>query len=282
MRTIAVALTFLLSLAPAAHAAGDAPADFVLIQQGTLPIILTVPHGGREAIPGIDERNIEGKSGGKGGGKWGGFVKGSDLNTDILAHAIVTQIRELTGKTPYLVMAKFHRKYIDANRPPEIALDNPKARPYYDYYHETVRSFIGEVLGKYPAGILVDVHGQHDAPDVVMRGTHNGRTITQLLKRAGVPAMTGPNGLFGQLEANGFKVFPGNDVPPRGTAENAGLNGGYTVSTYGSDSANGIDTVQMEFGSRYRQKANAEKSGRDAGKAIVGFYEAYLKTEEKK
>ena len=115
-----------------------------------------------------------------------------------------------------------------------------------------------------------------------MRGTHNGRTIAQLLKRAGVPAMTGPNGLFGQLEANGFKVFPGNDVPPRGTAENAGLNGGYTVSTYGSDSANGIDTVQMEFGSRYRQKANAEKSGRDAGKAIVGFYEVYLKTEEKK
>ena len=91
--------------------------------------------------------------------------------------------------------------------------------------------------------------------------------------------MIGPDGLFGRLEANGFKVFPGNDVPMRGTPENAGLNGGYTVHAYGSERDNGIDAVQMEFGSRYRQKATLEKSGKAAGRAIVEFYKAYLKTE---
>jgi len=93
--------------------------------------------------------SCEGKTGGK--GKWAGFVKGGDFNTDILAQGIAAEIQELTGKAPYLVLAKFERKYIDANRPPEIGLDNPKARPYYDYYHNAVRRFIGEIRGKYSA-----------------------------------------------------------------------------------------------------------------------------------
>ena len=63
--------------------------------------------------------------------------------------------------------------------------------------------------------------------------------------------MTGPNGIFGGLAANGLDVFPGNDVAPEGTAENRGFNGGYTVGTY-SQNADGIDAVQMEFGTKYR------------------------------
>jgi hypothetical protein len=33
----------------------------------------------------------------------------------------------------------------------------------------------------------------------------------------------------------------------------------------------------MEFGSKYRQNATVDKAAQDAGKAIAGFYEAYLK-----
>jgi hypothetical protein len=72
-----------------------------------------------------------------------------------------------------------------------------------------------------------------------------------------------------------LKVFPANDVPPGGTSENRGFNGGYTVATYGA--ADGIDAVQMEFGSKYRQKAVVDQVAKDAGKAIAAFYEAYLK-----
>ena len=276
-RFIAVALLLpaLLLDAPA-RAENDAPADLVLVRQGTLPIILTVPHGGHRQIPGVEARDTRGKPGGR-GSLWAGYKTSTDANTDILAQRIAAEIRRITGKSPYLVIAKFARKYIDVNRPPEIALDNPAARPYYDYYHNTIRRFIDEIRGNYPAGLLVDVHGQSDDPDVVMRGTRNGGSVAQLLKRAGFPAVTGPNGIFGQLEVNGFKVFPGNNVPPLGKYENAGLNGGYTVAIYGSDTANGIDAVQMEFGSRYRQKAVLDQSGTDAGKAIAGFYAAYLK-----
>ena len=46
---------------------------------------------------------------------------------------------------------------------------------------------------------------------------------------------------------------------------------------YGSHNRTGIDALQMEFGSRYRDKTVLEKTARDAAKAIVAFHEAYLK-----
>ncbi len=254
-------------------ARGASPSDLVLVRPGTLPIILTVPHGGREAIPGVAPRDTLGKpSGGR------GFVTASDTNTDQLALGIAAEIKKLTGKEPYIVMARFRRKFVDPNRPPEVAVDSPAARPYYEYYHQAVRRFIDEVREKYPAGLLVDVHGQKKDPTVVMRGTQNGRTVARLIARAGVPAVTGANGIFGGLAANGLDVFPSNDVAPEGSAENRGFNGGYTVSTYGSQNADGIDAVQMEFGTRYRHGEGLDLAAHATGKALVAFYDAYLKS----
>ena len=270
-RSVFLAPIFAPVAAYTARAEGVAPANLVLVRQGTLPIILTVPHGGREAIPGVAPRDTLGKpSGGR------GFVTVTDTNTDRLALGIAAEIKKLTGKEPNLVVAKFKRKFVDPNRPPEVAVDSPAARPYYDYYHQAVRRFIDEVRSKYPAGLLVDVHGQKKDPTVVMRGTQNGRTVARLVERAGVAAVTGPNGIFGQLAANGLDVFPANDVAPQGTAENRGYNGGYTVETY-SQNADGIDAVQMEFGTRYRHDAGLDLAARATGKALATFYDAYLK-----
>src|SRR5258708_38455923 len=122
-------------------------------------------------------------------------------------------------------MAKFKRKYIDPHRPPEIGLDSAAAQPYYDTYHQSIRRFVDEIRSKYPAGLLIDVHGQKKDPRVIMRGTRNGRTIERLLARAGAPAVIGPNGLLGQLEANGLKVLPAHNLPPGGTSENPRVNG---------------------------------------------------------
>ena len=270
-RSVLLAPIFAPIAVSTARAENIAPANLVLVRQGTLPIILTVPHGGREAIPGVAPRNTAGKpSGGR------GFVTVTDTNTDRLALGIAAEIKALTGKEPYLVMAKFKRKFVDPNRPPEVAVDSPAARPYYDYYHQAVRRFIDEVRAKYPAGLLVDVHGQKKDPTVVMRGTQNGRTVARLVGRAGIAAVTGPNGIFGGLAANGLDVFPSNDVAPGGTAENGGYNGGYTVETY-SQNADGIDAVQMEFGTRYRHDGGLELASRATGKALAAFYDAYLK-----
>jgi N-formylglutamate amidohydrolase len=248
------------------------PERLVLVQSGTLPIILTAPHGGREPIAGIQPRNVKGKP--RGGS---GYEVGGDRDTDVLVQDIAREIRSLTGQDAFLVMVKFQRKFIDVNRPPKIAFDDPKAEPYYQYYHQTVRHFVDAVRGTHRNGLLIDVHGQGKLPDALVRGTRNGRTIKQLLARAGMTALTGSRGLFGQLEVNGFTVFPTNDVPASGSGEDGGFNGGFTVAQYGSHTVNGIDAVQLEFGSKYRSKTELEGSAKGAAKSIVGFYEAYLK-----
>lgn len=246
------------------------PRELVLIQKGELPIILTAPHGGRDAVPEIAVRNIEGKPQPQ-------YIIGGDLNTDVLVREMAREIRRLTGKDVYLVMARYQRRFIDANRPPRIAFEDPRAAPHYELYHQTVRQFVDEVRTRYPAGLLIDVHGQHKFPDHLVRGTLNGRAVSKLIKRAGVEAVTGPKGLYGQLEANGFTIFPANDVPPEGTNEDAGFNGGYTLGQYGSHRANGIDAVLFEFGVKHRSKAEVEASAKRAARAVAAFYEVYLK-----
>ena len=260
------------ALPGAVVAADGTPRELVLVQSGTLPIILTAPHGGRLAIPGIAPRNIAGK---RGGGD--GYVTGSDIDTDRLAQAIAAEIKALTGRDAYLVIALFERKYIDANRPSEIAFDNPAAAPYYNHYHQSIRGFVDEIRKTHRAGLLIDVHGQTKFPDSLVRGTINGRAVTRLIARAGIPAVTGASGLFGLLEQNGFRVFPDNSMPPTGRNEDGGFNGGFTTNHYGSHRSDGIDAVQFEFGSKYRQRPAIDPSAKNAAKAIVAFYEAHLK-----
>jgi len=271
-RSLLPVFAMLLMLPVSSRAASSTPQDLVLIQSGTLPIILTAPHGGRQAIPGVPPRNVEGKP--KSGA---GYVVTVDSETDRLTLAIAAEIKALTGKDVYLVIARFHRRYIDANRPPAIAFDDPQASPYYDHYHQTIRRFVDEVRKNYRDGLLIDVHGQSGFPDNLVRGTTNGRSVARLIARAGDPAVTGPTGLFGQLEHNGFRMFPENTVPPSGRNEDGGYSGGYTNAHYGSHTAHGIDVVQFEFGSKYRQKDAFGQSARSAAKSIVAFHDTYLK-----
>ena len=167
-------------------AAETSPADLVHIQRGTLPIILTAPHGGQAAIPGATIRSTENK----GKDAWR-FNTGRDPETDKLARGIAAEIKAVTGRDVYLVIARFDRKYLDVNRPLEIAFDQPAARPVYEYYHSAIRGFVDEVRANHPNGLLIDVHGQHKIPDSLVRGTINGRSVTKLVKRAGFPRRCG-------------------------------------------------------------------------------------------
>lgn len=265
----AVPCLLVLALAALPCAAKDRVEDLVVVREGNMPIILTAPHGGITAIPGVAAREQEGRG--------ARYVFTVDFGSDQLALGIADELRRLTGKAPYVVVARFDRKYIDANRPPDVAYDDPKARPYHEHYHGTIRRFVDEVRARYPAGVLLDVHGQTQMRDALMRGTSNGRTVARLVARAGNDAITGPKGLFGQLESSGFRVFPSNSLPPSGKHEDAGLPGGYTTYRYGSANADGIDAIQLEFGADYRTARMVDASARKAARAIAAFYEAYLK-----
>ena len=254
-------------LAGAVDASPVSARDLVLIRAGELPVILTAPHGGRAAVPGCELRTPVGPR----------FVTGSDFNTDLLVQEIAEEVKRLTGKQPYLVMAKFHRRFIDANRRADEGYGSPGCKADYDYYHATIRGFVDEVRRKYPRAMLFDVHGQAVYPDSILRGTQDGRTVKTLLAHAGAPGLTGPDSVFGRFAAMGYGIVPANDTAPTDRVEAPDYGGGYTVILYGSHRADGIDTMQLEFGRNLREKHAVQKTARDTAAAIAAFYERYLK-----
>ncbi|MCC7486430.1 MAG: N-formylglutamate amidohydrolase [Burkholderiales bacterium] len=232
-----------------------------------MPVILTAPHGGRDEVPGCPVRTPAGPR----------FVVTADFNTDVLALGIAGELERLTGRRPYLVLAKFHRRFIDANRPAEEAYSAPGCEGDFNAYHASTRRFVDEVRARHRHGMLFDVHGQSAYRDSILRGTRYGATVKALLARAGPPAVTGPDSVFGRFVAMGYRILPPNELPPTARAEERNYTGGYTVAVYGSRHADGIDAMQLEFGRDLREAGVVAKTARDTAAAIAAFHEAFLR-----
>jgi N-formylglutamate amidohydrolase len=243
------------------------PADLVLVQKGTLPVIVSAPHGGRSKVPGVSERTGKGVA---------NFYAISDSNTLELTEVFAAELEKQLGAKPWLVVARFDRKYIDANRPPEGAYETDKAKPYYDAYHDALTAACKAVKKEFGCGILLDVHGQGEFDDAVCRGTQNGKTVTLLKERYDWPAVSGKRSVLGQMQRSGYKVRPDCDAPEK-TKEEPRYDGGYTVGTYGSHTGYGIDAIQLEFGTSHRLRSAYPKTAADLASAVAAFYEAYLK-----
>jgi len=197
-----------------------------------------------------------------------------DGRTRLLAEQLVPRLELLLGGSPYVVLARFHRRYLDANRPPEVAFEHDGARPHYLAYHAALRSYVQEIRATFGGGLLLDLHGQSAAPEVIFRGTQNGVTTTELVQQWGAEALVGERSLFGQLAARGYQVFPAN-TPIGQPIEQPGWSGGYTVQRYGSHRRNGIDAIQVELGWDFRTKEYLPTLVEDLAQAIAGFYAAY-------
>jgi N-formylglutamate amidohydrolase len=254
-------LTGILFLGPALAMPAE---TLVLFQPGNLPILLTAPHGGQGAVPGV-----QGRSRG---------TTARDAGTLELAEAVAKRILEALGSRPYVVAAKFSRKYIDANRSEAEAFEAPEARPFYWAYHHRIGDSVSEIGEKFPeGGLLLDIHGQAEDPRMIHRGTRNGSTVENLIRRYGQAAVTGEDSILGYLQSKGYRVFPSSrqvGVP----SEDKRFFGGYTVFTYGSNRPQGIDAIQVEIGKDIRaDRAFAD----DLAKGIVVFYRAYLSLRAK-
>ena len=240
--------------------------SFVAIQEGKAPIILSAPHGGNDVIPEVPER--KGESLERGPGK---FVTARDTGTEELAYLVAQAVEKKMGRKPYFVVAKFHRKYIDPNRPAELSYEGPKAKPVYDLYHDTLAKFCKEVQKEHGRGLLLDIHGQGTSKDTVYRGTQNGLTVKLLRERFGETAHVGPDSFVGLLAKQGWK-----GVPSDNSKETAGFTGGHIVRSYGSQTGYGIDAIQLEFGSDYRNAANRAETAKKLAEVIDQFSNLYL------
>lgn len=239
----------------------------VLVGKGTIPILISAPHGGSLGFPGVAPREGKGLQTGP-----SGFFVGRDGGTQELALEVVEAISEEFGAKPYFVISATHRKYLDPNRPSSIAFENEAMQTVYSRYHQSIASFTEEILNEHQQGLLLDLHGQGSRRDTVFRGTSNGKTVSRLIRDFGRSAHEGSDSFFGLLKSAGWIVHP----DPFEGKEQAGFTGGYIVQTYGSHQAVGIDAMQLEFGAVYRTKESRSRIAAELAKAIAQYSELYL------
>lgn len=239
------------------HANAYDAADTIEAIPGNLPLLFTVPHDGGEFF-GMSSTRTRGAT-----------VR--DVGTRDLALRTAEFLERRTGRRPYVVIAKFTRKQLDANRSESEAMDSQELLPAYKAYHGQIATYVKELRRNYPKGaLLVDVHGQSEEPNTTFRGTRAGLTTKRLIERFGHDALQGDKSVTGALASRGYNVSPasaGADL-----LEDQRYSGGFTVSSYGSHRPDGIDAIQLEFGRQHRANSRLAE---DVALSVLGFMQAY-------
>ena len=230
---------------------------------GDLPIILSAPHGGQRAIPGVPTRQGKGVR---------DFVTKTDAETARLTEELADAIAKISGKRPYVVIARFHRKFVDANRAPKLAYESDLAKPVYDAYQQALAETRQSIVDRWGGGILLDIHGQSLAPVTIYRGTQQGKSTAHLVERSGKEALTGEKSLFGQFAKQGFTVDP----PVGSLARESHYSGGHIIATYGSAAGGTFDAIQIELGKNLRSATQRSQTVEKMAIAITAFAKDHL------
>ena len=221
---------------------------------GTMPVILTCPHGGSEEPPGVDVRTDPATPPGC------DFQDSRDNKTIEITEAVAQKILDLTGLSPYVVIARYHRKFIDANRTRDCAFiaDDPEAPPFYDEYHQRIDEFLQQLLSQNGnRGFLFDIHGTlvipEDQADVYI-GTANGSSLVPGFDRGSIFMQHGLHGLLkastrlkdtgGQITVFQYGVSPVDE----NAAETSQVSGGFTIRNYGPR----VNSIQIEIADTIR------------------------------
>jgi len=209
--------------------------------QGAMPLVLTCPHGGDEQPPGVANKRT-----GAGLPSDCRFETNTDRFTRTITRGVAQVLFDVFGEAPNVVIANFDRDYIDANRSRPCAFEDRDARQFYEEYHNTIRNFVDEIrTDNGGMGLLIDIHGTAliggDPADVYL-GTLNGEAISSLLRRDPL-AMSRKRSLPGLLREAGYVVSA--KVPET-------IRGDFTLETYGSFNADGVDAIQIEIESTLR------------------------------
>lgn len=249
---------------PKAAAKDVEESDPIIFQIGDLPVVISAPHGGSMKLPGVEPRTGEGLESGP-----AGFRVMRDGGTEELALEVARQLAVRMNGKPSFVISRVHRRYVDFNRPANIAVETPAARVIYDQYHETLSEAVRMIRSKYAHGLVIDIHGQGTSAATVYRGTSNGLTVSGIRSVFGADSIHGPDSLCGILKMQGWTVHP----DPLDGKEQSGFTGGHIVRTYGSHQPDGIDAIQLEFGADYRKTAVRERVAKQLADSIATYFE---------
>jgi hypothetical protein len=227
----------------------------VEVREGSLPLIITVPHGGAAKPDSLMTR------------RYGSLVM--DAQTQELARELDAALRTRLGGSAHFVISHLHRSKMDPNRDlPEAAQEDPSAQQAWRAFHAACAVSATRVTAQHGSGLLLDLHGhRHEEPnvelgyllraedlrrsDTALSGDANALarcSIRELVERTGRPLaelVRGPSSLGTLLEIRGQRSLP-STVRPQPADGAAYYSGAYIIATHGSARAGRISAIQLE------------------------------------
>lgn len=259
--------------------------NYTEYHQGTLPIVISVPHGGSLIPSSIPDRTCNNPT------------TVTDSYTILLAKQIDSSLFVLTGKHPHLIFCNLKRSKIDCNREiVEGACGNAEAITAWNEFHNFITTAQAAAQTQYPQkGFYIDLHGhghsiqqlelgylynatQLGYSDTDLNTTYNtGLSSIKNLVAANVNGYTNAqmlrgNFAFGTLLANaGFPAVPSLQTPSPGT--NPYFDGGYNTANYTCHTAGNVaNGVQIECNSGVRSSYANRKAFADSLASVLLNY----------
>lgn len=276
------------AVAPKDYAAGNSylnDTKYVEYLPGTLPIIITVPHGGSLMPKDIPNRDCK------------GCVYVKDLNTQELGRSIREEFFNKTGFYPHVVINLLNRKKFDANRDIEDAADgNPIVEKAWADFHQFIDVAKAKISKDYKRGLLLDIHGHaHKLQRLELGYLLNKKTLQlsdsilntdKFLNRSSIRGLVndnpqnlshsellrGENSLGSLFVRNGVLSVPSSKNPFPLNNEKF-FSSGYNVQHHGSSKGGNIDAVLVEC---HRGVRNSSKKRKEFTSTFVKTVSKYI------
>ena len=284
--------------------------ELVQFIEGELPILVVAPHGGSELVYSIPPRNNIARP-------VPNFSFYGAIYSYEICLSVLQALTELSGgRRPYMVLGLAHRRYLDLNREESDAYEAVLNAPrIYWEYHDAIRNYINRMNILYGNPLLIEITGQPDNPDLILRRTRNGSSVRRMVRRTAM-AVTGKEKEIQKLELflsrlkneenraalreeleeiyvrYGSQCYTsekslvgelkkrGYNIDPEINIANletsSTIAGDFTLSRYGSDTGvDGADAIQLVIGADYRRTRNFDQTGYDIANAIWLSANAY-------
>ncbi len=216
--------------------------EYIEFNQGNIPLIISVPHGGTLKCPFIPKRSRG--------------IFGIDKGTIEFTKDLIKKIENLDSKSPSYIISKIPRSKIDLNRDEDDAYNQNSlfAREIYTFYHNKIRDLILDNLRIFNYSLLIDIHGfeANNRPlgfrdvDIIL-GTNNLESFFP----HPIPLKDWDKNVRGDIVKKFIKlnipIAPGH---PR--RKEYVLTGGYITQQYGVSQINNSQSMQIEFSDRIR------------------------------
>ncbi len=269
------------------HAQTPALEQMIEIRGGTLPIILTVPHGGT-----LKPENILAR-------RYG--VTAMDGNTAEMSEMIIEELQALYGGKPHAIFCRLHRSKVDCNREiTEAAQGEPTAEAAWHRFHDGAQKACDAVMKKHGLGLLLDIHGQRhldprvelgylikgdllkqsDAElnaDAALIATTSIRELDQRSPQSFAALLRGPQSLGNLLAERGIRSLPCPTKPHPGFMA-AYFSGAYDITAHGSRDGGTVSAIQVECPSLgVRDKpANQQRFAKALAESLGVFFDVHF------